>query len=39
MVEVVASASGYFIKSGVENTAERLKERKHNNDDDMKDVI
>ena len=39
MVEVVAGASGYFIKSGVENTAERLKARKHNNDDDMKDVI
>ena len=39
MVEVVAGASGYFIKSGVENTAERLKARKHDNDDDMKDVI
>lgn len=39
MVEVVAGASGYFIKSGVENTAERLKARKRDNDDDMKDVI
>lgn len=37
MVEVVAGATGYFIKSGVENTAERLKP--HNDDDDKKDLI
>ncbi|MBR2266499.1 MAG: hypothetical protein IJ882_07570 [Paludibacteraceae bacterium] len=41
MVEVVAGAVGYFIKSGVENTAERLKP--HNDtslsDDDKKDLF
>jgi len=41
MVEVVAGASGYFIKSGVENTAERLRPREKEplSDDDKKDVF